>query len=212
MKTTDNDSPPNELHKKQTAKSNNLSRSDFLQLSGGVAGALLLPGFSNANGKAPLETANPAASKSADYTLHISNVLAELAPDRVISTTGYNDEVSGQVIRLKEGKRTTVDIHNDTDTPEQVHWHGQFLSDTVDGASEAGTPYIPAHGHRRISFFPDPNGSRFVHSHVRCGQNLQRGQYTGQQAFVYVEPKNDPGRYDREEFLKLNPNYSRKGY
>lgn len=64
---------------------------------------------------------NPLPKGDADYTLRIGEVLANLAPDRVLSTTGYNGEVSGQVIRFQEGKRITVDIYNDTDTPEQVH-------------------------------------------------------------------------------------------
>jgi FtsP/CotA-like multicopper oxidase with cupredoxin domain len=29
-------------------------------------------------------------------------------------------------IRLKEGQRVVVDIYNDPDTLEQLHWHGQM--------------------------------------------------------------------------------------
>ena len=60
------------------------------------------------------------------------------------------------LVRLSEGKRVVVDIHNETDTPEQLHWHGQFVPTDVDGAAEEGTPYIPAHGMRRIAFVPKP--------------------------------------------------------
>lgn len=154
--------------------------------------------YSNsANGKTPQKG-------QADYTLRIENVLADLAPDSVISTTGYNGAVSGQVIRMKEGKRITVDIFNDTDVPEQVHWHGQFLPDTVDGAEEEGTPFVPARGHRRISFIPGPSGTRFVHTHVRSGKNLSQGTYSGQSAIVFIEPKEKKqAGIDREEFLML---------
>jgi hypothetical protein len=41
-------------------------------------------------------------------------------------------------------------------TPEQLHWHGQFVGTDVDGAAEEGTPYIPARGMRRIAFVPQP--------------------------------------------------------
>ncbi len=140
----------------------------------------------------------------ADYTLTIGNILATLAPDRIISTVGYNNEISNQVIRFKEGKRVTVDLINDTDTPEQVHWHGQFLPDTVDGSAEEGTPYVPARGKRRISFIPGPSGTRFVHTHIRAGSDLNRGAYTGQDAIVYIEGKEEKKEdYDREEFLML---------
>jgi len=95
-----------------------------------------------------------------------------------------------------------------------MHWHGQFVSTDVDGASEEGTPFIPVHGKRRIQFAPKPAGIRFYHTHVPAGANLSEGMYGGQVGMVYVEPKNEPGRYDREVFLMLKefePSFSRGG-
>jgi FtsP/CotA-like multicopper oxidase with cupredoxin domain len=158
--------------------------------------------------------ADPGADEKADYTLRIANGLAELAPDHIVSTVLYNDQFPGPLLRLAEGKRIVVDIHNDTDTPELVHWHGQTISSEVDGAAEEGSPAIPAHGMRRIAFVPKPAGFRFVHTHVTAGSDLTRGTYTGQAAPVYIEPKSNPGAYDREVFLVLkefNPSFSRGG-
>ena len=45
-------------------------------------------------------------------------------------------------------------------------------------------------------------------------QNLYAGQYSGQVGPVYIEPKHEPGRYDREVFLVLKefePSFSRGG-
>jgi len=105
-------------------------------------------------------------------------------------------------------------VYNHTDTPEQLHWHGQKVLAEVDGASEEGTPFIPAHGKRRIAFTPQPAGFRFYHTHVRAGANLSAGQYSGQVGTVYVEPKHEPGAYDREVILVLKefePTFSRGG-
>jgi FtsP/CotA-like multicopper oxidase with cupredoxin domain len=60
------------------------------------------------------------------------------------------------LLRFKEGVPVTIDIYNRTDTPEQLHWHGQKVPTEVDGASEEGTPFIPAQGKRRITFTPRP--------------------------------------------------------
>lgn len=68
---------------------------------------------------------------------------------------------------------------------------------------EEGTPFVAARGHRRISFIPAPSGTRFVHTHVRAGNNLNKGTYTGQDAIVYIEPKEKVDHYDREVFLML---------
>ena len=153
-------------------------------------------------------------AERADYTLRIATGLVELAPGHIVSTTLYNGQFPGPLLRFKEGQPVVVDVHNDTDTPELVHWHGQVIPSEVDGASEEGTPFVPARGMRRIAFVPGPAGFRFYHTHVPAGGDLNRGMYTGQAGPVYIEPKNDPGAYDREVFLVLKefgPAFSRGG-
>jgi len=165
----------------------------------------------------PMSPAKEAASQAggpADYTLTIAVKPVELAPNRVVSTTTYNGQFPGPLLRFKEGQQVTIDINNQTDTPEQLHWHGQFVSTDVDGAAEEGTPFIPPHGSRRITFVPKPSGYRFYHTHVRAGHDMNEGQYTGLVGPVYIEPKNHPGNYDREVFLTLKefePKLSRGG-
>ena len=147
--------------------------------------------------------ANPAATARVDHEIHIRTGLIELGPDTTVSTTTYNGQFPGPLLRLTEGKRVTVDIHNETDTPEQLHWHGQFVPPEVDGAAEEGTPYIPPHGMRRISFVPGPSGFRFFHTHLAAGSNLSLGLYNGEAGLVYIEPKQNPGAHDQEIFLTL---------
>ena len=139
----------------------------------------------------------------ADHTLRIATGLVELGPDTTVSTKIYNGQFPGPLLRLAEGRRVVVDIRNDTDTPEQLHWHGQFVPADVDGAAEEGTPFVPAHGARRIAFTPGPPGFRFYHTHLRAGTDLSAGLYSGQAGLVYVEPAHDPGAYDHEVFLVL---------
>jgi FtsP/CotA-like multicopper oxidase with cupredoxin domain len=187
------------------------NRRDLFKIGGLAAAAGSLPIVSRA---AEQETSAPAPQGSADYTIRIATGVVELAPDRIISTTTYNGQFPGPLIRLKEGQRVVVDIRNDTDTPEQLHWHGQFVPVDVDGAAEEGTPYIPAHSVRRISLIPKPAGFRFYHTHVVPGADLSKGTYNGEVGPVYIEPRNEPGNYDREVFLLLKefePKLSRGG-
>jgi len=181
-----------------------LSRRDFLRSAGVIACVSPLSHIVSAS----------QANSPADYTLTIATTPIELAPNRIISTTTYNGQFPGPLLRLKQGQRVTVDIHNETDTPEQLHWHGQFLPTDTDGAAEEGTPFIPPHGSRRISFIPGPSGFRFYHTHVRAGADLAAGQYSGLVGPVYIEPTHNPGDYDREVFLTLKefqPTLSRGG-
>jgi FtsP/CotA-like multicopper oxidase with cupredoxin domain len=186
-----------------------LPRRDFLKVSSVAAFAAGLKPWSSVLAQSALQ---PVAK--ADYTLRIAAGLAELSPEHIVSTTLYNGQFPGPLLRFKEGQRVTVDIHNDTDTPELVHWHGQMIPSDVDGASEEETPFVPAHGLQRVAFVPKPSGFRFYHTHVRAGGDLNRGTYTGQAGAVYIEPKNNPGAYDREVFLvmkEFEPTLSRGG-
>ena len=196
------------------------SRRRFLQSAASLtAGAVLLPGRTawgrvGSPPEAAGADAQPAESGAAEYTIRIQASAVEIAPGRIVSAVTYNGRFPGPLLRFKEGQPVTVDIYNDTATPEQLHWHGQKVPTGVDGASEEGTPYVPAHGMRRITFTPRPAGFRFYHTHNRAGADLSAGQYSGQVGPVYIEPRREPGRYDREVFLVLKefqPAFSRGG-
>jgi FtsP/CotA-like multicopper oxidase with cupredoxin domain len=195
------------------------SRRRFLQTAGLAAGALLLPTKSTTAQTESVPNVNASTtvqsdSSAASYTLHIKNSPIEIAPKRIISATTYNGQFPGPLLRFKEGQQVAIDIYNDTDTPEQLHWHGQQVPVDIDGAAEEGTPFIPAHGKRRIQFTPKPSGLRFYHTHNRAGANLAAGQYSGEVGPVYIEPRENPGKYDREVFLTLKefePAFSRGG-
>ena len=105
------------------------------------------------------------------------------------------------MLRVKEGQRVTVDVKNDSDVAELVHWHGLYVSSEVDGAMEEGTPMVPTGGSRQYSFTAQPSGTRWYHTHVSAGKDLRRSLYSGQFGFFYIEAKNNPGNYDQEVFL-----------
>lgn len=188
------------------------SRRSFLKSSALTASAVgLAPGSTLA---ALIPANNSQNEPIADYVIHIQTTALEIAPKRIISAVTYNGHFPGPLLRFKEGQQATIDVFNDTDTAEQLHWHGQQVAVDVDGAAEEGTPYIPAHDHRRIIFTPKPAGFRFYHTHNRAGADLSAGQYSGQVGPVFIESHHEPGRYDREVFLTLKefePSFYRGG-
>jgi FtsP/CotA-like multicopper oxidase with cupredoxin domain len=188
------------------------SRRDFLKVAGTAAFAAAYPHGMRGFATQPFLT--PAALNSPDYVLRIAASAVEIAPKHIVSTATYNGQFPGPLLRFKEGRPVTVELHNDTDIPEQLHWHGQFVSTDIDGAAEEGTPFIQARGMRRIEFTPRPSGIRFYHTHTRAGADLSAGQYSGQVGPVYIEPQHEPGAYDQEVFLVLKefePSFSRGG-
>ena len=183
------------------AKATIVHRRNFLQL-GGMA--LAHAGMARLPAGAQVESfQSPTPDGKADHTLRIGPVTVELDRSHIVSTIGYNNSAPGPVLRMREGKPVTVDVINDTDTPELVHWHGMLISPEVDGTEEEGSPLVPPRGRRRFQFIPRPAGSRWYHSHAMAMADLHKGAYTGQFGFVYVEGAADPGQYDQELFLAL---------
>ena len=182
-----------------------IDRRDFLKLGSLSLLAAATPRLRAAYAQAPAK---------ADYTIEIANGLAEIGPSQIISTTLYNGQFPGPLLRFKEGQPVTVDIVNKTDHPELLHWHGQKIPSDVDGAEEEGSRVVAPGTTLRETFTPAPRGFRFYHTHVRAGADLSRGQYSGLVGPVYIEPKENPGAYDQEIFLVLKefgPTFSRGG-
>src|SRR5450631_2607607 len=138
-----------------------------------------------------------------EFTLQIAPVTVELAPNHIVSTIGYNGISPGPRLRMKEGVPVTVNVVNDTDVPEYVHFHGLLIPSDVDGSEEEGTPPVPPHGSLRYKFTPTPAGTRWYHTHTMSMDDLHRGTYTGMFGFLIVEGANNPGRFDQEHYLAL---------
>jgi FtsP/CotA-like multicopper oxidase with cupredoxin domain len=136
-----------------------------------------------------------------DYSLRIAPMRLELAPGKVIDTYGYNGSVPGPVLRLREGQLVSIDISNDTDIDDVIHWHGLYVPANADGAVEEGSPIIPHGETRRYNFTAKPSGTRWYHSHDMAHTDLTRSLYAGLYGFLIITPAADPARYDREVLL-----------
>src|SRR2546430_8098463 len=109
-----------------------------------------------------------------DYSLRIAPLRLELAPGKVIDTFAYNGTVPGPVLRLREGRQVSIDIRNDTDIDDIIHWHGLYVPSEADGAMEEGSPMVERGGTRRYTFVAKPTGTRWYHSHDVAGPGPTR--------------------------------------
>ena len=166
-----------------------MDRREFLKLSG-LASSGLIPIVA--------QTAQAADSDKANVTLRIAPISLDIGSGKVIKTVGYNGTFPGPILRFSEGKTVTVDVFNETDVPEVVHWHGQHIPSLVDGSLEEGTPPVMPHSHRRYRFTAKPAGTRWYHTHTMAHADLTRAGFSGQYGFAIVEPARHPGDYDQE--------------
>jgi FtsP/CotA-like multicopper oxidase with cupredoxin domain len=137
------------------------------------------------------------------YTLRIEPCKLEIAPGMVVDTIGYNGQVPGPILRVREGVPVSIDVTNNTANADIVHWHGLAIDSLNDGAMEEGSSMIPAGGTLRYHFTPRPAGTRWYHTHVGGGANLHRRLH-GPIRLSSGRSHQDPGHYDQEIFLAIH--------
>src|SRR4051794_6424390 len=121
--------------------------------------------------------------------------------DATVRMLAYNGSIPGPTVRVREGSEIEVEVINDGDLEQTVHWHGLRLDWRSDGTHETQAP-IPV-GARfvcRVSF-PDP-GVYWYHPHIREDYAQEMGLYGN----VIVEPA-DPdywGPVHREICITLD--------
>jgi FtsP/CotA-like multicopper oxidase with cupredoxin domain len=126
-----------------------------------------------------LPTASPPeVVKLADgdrVTLHIGPVAKRIG-DATVRMLAYNGSIPGPTLRVPQGAEVLVDIENEGDMENTVHWHGLRLENRFDGTHETQDP-IPVGGRytARVTF-PDP-GVYWYHPHIREDYNQELGLY-----------------------------------
>jgi FtsP/CotA-like multicopper oxidase with cupredoxin domain len=116
------------------------------------------------------------------FQLRIAPVTKQLG-DATVRMLAYNGSIPGPTLRVHEGSEIEVDVVNDGDLEQTVHWHGLRLDNASDGTHETQAP-IPVGGRYscRVAF-PDP-GIYWYHPHIREDYAQEMGLYGN----VIVEP------------------------
>ncbi|HEX6876078.1 MAG TPA: multicopper oxidase domain-containing protein, partial [Nocardioidaceae bacterium] len=102
----------------------------------------------------------------------------------LVRMLAYNGSIPGPLLRVGQGTSLTVEVVNDADLEQTVHWHGLRLDNRFDGVPYETQDPIPVGGHYRCHLrFPDP-GLYWYHPHIREDYGQEMGLY-GQ---LIVEP------------------------
>ena len=189
-----------------------MNRRSFLLAAGGTAAHPLLNSILPAR-SGLLYAAQPGSGETAsaklpqaaaNHSLAIKPCTLEISPGVNIKTIGYNGQVPGPVLRLRQGVPVTIDVSNESPIEELVHWHGLATDSINDGAMEQGSPMIPPGGGLRYYLTPNPAGTRWYHTHAGAGTNLGLGTYTGQFGFLLIEGRQGTPHYDQELNLAIH--------
>ena len=126
----------------------------------------------------------------------------EVTPGHLFDAIAYNGQVPGPIIRVAEGERVRVKVRNDLTESTGVHWHGQRVTNAMDGVPFLTQPPIKPGATYVYEFTAGPFGSHMYHSHHTATEQVGLGMLGP----LLVAPKErnvDPG-YDKDELFILN--------
>lgn len=131
-----------------------------------------------------------------------ASIVRKRIGEAMITMYGYNGEIPGPILRVKQNTRVWVNFTNDLDKPTTVHWHGVRLKNAFDGTPGlTQAPIKPGESFLYELTFPD-EGVYWYHSHLREDMQQELGLYGN----ILVEPdhKNYYNPVDKEEVIILD--------
>ncbi|UHQ99148.1 multicopper oxidase family protein (plasmid) [Natrinema zhouii] len=123
-----------------------------------------------------------------------------MAPSETIETWLYDGQYPGPELRVREGERVRITVHNELSAETTIHWHGmrQFGSNAMDGVPGITQPAIGPDEEFVYEFDAAPTGTHWYHSHV--GFQLERGLLGP----LIVEEDEPHVEYDRDHMVILD--------
>lgn len=155
-----------------------MHRRNFLKYSAALGAASALPLWSRNVFAAVRPTLpippllEPDAQSS--ITLNIRAGSTTFAGRRA-TTWGYNGDLLGPALKLRNGKRVSVTIRNQLAEESTVHWHGLEVPGEVDGGPQG---IIAAGSSRTVTFTPQQQAATcwfHPHQHGKTGRQVAMG-------------------------------------
>ena len=142
----------------------------------------------------------PALAAAPTLTARIDS--ARLAPPDFPETPiwGYDGQVPGPVIRLRQGERVQRRFVNELPQASTVHWHGIRIDNAMDGVPELTQAAVPPGADFLYDFVTPDAGTYWYHSHNRTWEQMARGLYG---ALIVDEADGGPA-VDRDEILLMD--------
>jgi FtsP/CotA-like multicopper oxidase with cupredoxin domain len=143
------------------------------------------------------------------FSLTASVTRWTILPGVEVDAYAFNHQVPGPRIRVTEGERIRIHVHNDLPEATTIHWHGLILPNAMDGAAEITQPPIPPGGDYTYEFNALQAGTFFYHTHA----HLDRQQSLGLYGALIIDPKVAAAdlRADHEYVLLLQEWLQREG-
>nr|WP_314263325.1 multicopper oxidase CueO [uncultured Moellerella sp.] len=172
-----------------------MQRREFLKLSAVVGGVSILPAWSRfamAAENYPQLPIPPQVTPDAagNINLQIQQGSSQFLPSKNTVTWGYNGNLLGPALKLKNGQAITINIKNELTEATTVHWHGLEISGEEDGGPQA---IIKPGASRVVNFTVNqPEATCWFHPHTHGKTGYQVAM--GLAGLVLIEDQESAGR------------------
>ena len=112
---------------------------------------------------------------------------------------GFNGQVPGPIIRLKQGGEVAVRYRNELTQASSVHWHGVRIHNAMDGVPGLTQEPVPPRGTFDYRFKVPDAGTYWYHPHKQSSEQIGRGLYG-----LLIVDEHNPPRVDRDIALVLD--------
>lgn len=184
------------MHGKEEAAS---SAGDYIKVMS-AGGYEVVIGRKNPVGELEPEIVREGGKTIKVFRLTVKDVKFEIHPGKTVEGWGFNGQVPGPTIRVKEGDRIRVILNNETDGKHTLHVHGQKKITVMDGVPYLGQKPVEKGESYTYEFTVENPGTTFYHCHVDTAHHMDMGMYG---AFI-VEPKKVKYPFDREYTMVLD--------
>ena len=99
----------------------------------------------------------------------------EVAPGQMVEGWAYNGQVPGPQIRVREGDRVRVVLHNELPESTAIHFHGLELPNQWDGVPFITQPPVKPGESYTYEFVVPNSGSHMNHSHHNSAKQVGLG-------------------------------------
>ena len=142
------------------------TRRDILRMGATLGLGTMIPGTIRAATPTPM----PLTASVADV---------QLAPPDYPKTRiwGYDGQMPGTLIRVKQGDRIMRRFVNDLPQASSVHWHGLRIDNAMDGVAGLTQDAVPPGGTFDYDFTAHDAGTYWYHAHNRSMEQVARGLY-----------------------------------
>jgi manganese oxidase len=139
------------------------------------------------------------------FELTAAKIQWETEAGKSVEAWAYNQQVPGPQIRVREGDRVRLILHNQLEQSTAVHFHGLELPNDQDGVPFITQPPVKPGESYTYEFTVPNSGSHMYHSHHNAAEQVGKGLLG---AFI-VEPKSPRAieRADVDYVMILNDGF-----